>query len=153
MGFTKIGDLLNEERPREKMRSFGVKVLTDTELLAVILRSGGKNSSAIDLAREIIRKFGNIKNLVNIEINQLTEFNHIGIAKASCIKAACEIGLRTVESNNENILLIKKPEDVFWLLRKDLFDKQEEHLYMISLNPRNKLIAKDLITIGSVNEA
>ncbi len=148
-----IRDLNQNEKPREKLTKLGVSNLTDVELIALLLRSGGKNTSAIDLGRNLLDKFHGLSELAYVDLQQLTQIKFVGIAKASSLLATIEIGLRVQTSvQNEENPCIKRPEDAVNILKKDLFKKQKEHLYLISLNSRNKLIAKDLITVGTINE-
>ena len=147
-----IKDLENNEKPREKMAAHGPSTLSDSELLAIVLRSGGKDGSAIDLARKILKEFGGLKGLANSEIEQLTKIKDVGIAKATSVKAACEIALRIDNKMEIENSEIKKPEDVFSTVKKDTFARNKEQLFLLSLNSRNRLISKDLISIGTLNE-
>jgi DNA repair protein RadC len=134
------------------MVNFGAQALSDSELLAIILRSGGRQESAIQIAQQLLKNFGGFKELAETDIKQLINYKNIGVAKACAIKAACEISLRVSFSINTEKICINKPKDIFELLRKDFFNKKQEHLYMISMDSRNKLITKDLISVGTLNE-
>jgi DNA repair protein RadC len=147
-----LKDLNKKEKPREKLKSIGIKALTDEEIIALIIRSGGKNNSAIDVARKIINKFEGFKGILNAELEELTNFNNIGLAKACALKAACEITTRMESTHLQKNHEAQKPEDIYNILRKDLYGKEKEHLYIVSLNPRNRIIAKDLISVGTVNQ-
>lgn len=147
-----IKDLNKNEKPREKLSNKGISALTDEELLALVISSGGKNISAVDLSREILKTHGGLHSLVNLDLESLTSIKHINNAKASSILAACEIGLRICSKKGGNLNRINSPQDVFDLIRKDIFQKDKEHLFLLSLNTRNMLLAKDLISIGTVNE-
>lgn len=146
-----IKDLSINEKPRERLITNGVQTLTDEELLAIILRSGGKNLSVINLSREILKKFNGFKGLLNTELEQLTMFKNIGLAKATSIKAVCEVSLRMHQDKNTDTY-IKNPSDIYNLLKKELYAKTKEYLYLVSLNSKNKVISKDLISIGTVNQ-
>jgi DNA repair protein RadC len=148
-----IRDLNHDEKPREKMHKLGSSNLTDAELLAILLRSGGKGVSALELGSQLIKTFGGLRGLAGLGLNKLLEIKNIDLAKASAIKAAIEMGLRLDSEESNSPALIKKPEDIFRLVKKDLYKKAQEHLYVISLNARNKLVSRDLISIGTVNEA
>lgn len=147
----KIKDLNNNEKPRERLVYKGANALADYELLAILLHSGGTTESALELAQKILSKFGGFKGLINADIVQLQTFKNVGIAKASTIKASCEIALR-INTETETKIKIQKPEHIFKVLKKDLFEKTKEHFYVISLDTRNYLIAVDLVSIGTVNE-
>lgn len=147
-----IKDLNAEDKPRERMINFGAQALSDSELLAIILRSGGRQDSAIQIAQQLLKNSGGFKELAEADIKQLINYKNIGAAKACAIKAACEISLRVGFSVHTEKICINKPKDIFELLRKDFFNKKQEHLYMISMDSRNKLITKDLISVGTLNE-
>lgn len=148
----KIKDLQKEEKPREKMIEKGPDVLTDVELLAIIIRSGGKNNSATNLSRELILKFGNLKNVLTADITQLTSVKNIDIAKATSIKAVEEISKRFLTPLKEENIKIKSPKDVYDLIRKEILNKEEEYLFLICLDCRNRLISKEIISKGTINE-
>lgn len=150
----RIQDLNKDEKPREKLINLGPSVLTESELIALLLGTGGKQKSALDLARELLTKHDGIEGLADIPIEQLLAIKNISKAKACAIKAAMEIGLRvTSPASNLQKQEITKPSDVFSLLKKQIYKKNKEHLFLISLNSRNKLIATDLISLGTINEA
>ncbi|MBN1162236.1 DNA repair protein RadC [Patescibacteria group bacterium] len=146
-------NLLLKEHPREKLYKYGSSNLTDIELLAIILRHGGKRTSVLDLSRKIIKNFGGFKNLVDADLNELTSYKYIGKAKATSIKALTEIALRLNNPDTESSIQVNKPKDVYDLVRKDIFGKKKEYLFLISLDTKNNLISKDIVSIGTINEA
>ena len=150
----KIKDLQNEEKPREKLIDKGEDNLTDVELLSILLRAGGKTSSATNLSREILNKFSCFKDLFNADIKELMNFKYIGKAKATAIKAAGEIAKRYLCDKGKNInpIQIKTPQDAYFLVRKDILDKDQEYLFLLNLDSRGNLISKDLISKGLLNE-
>jgi DNA repair protein RadC len=148
----KIKDLQREERPREKMVEKGAEELTDIELISIILRSGGRNESVVDLSRQLIIRFKGLKGLLSADINELVIFNNLGIAKASSIKALEEISKRYIRPDYSKEYFVKTPKDVFNLIRKDLLNKEQEYLFLLSLDCRNRLLSKDLISKGTINE-
>src|SRR3989344_6942804 len=89
-----IRDLNQNEKPREKLAKFGISNLTDVELIALLLRSGGKDTSAIDLGRNLLDKFHGLSELAYVDLQQLLQIKFVDIAKASGLLAAVEIGLR-----------------------------------------------------------
>lgn len=147
-----IKDLGNNEKPRERLVNLGSHALSDSELLAIILQSGGKDESVLDLSRKLLVSFNGYKGLREASVEQLKVFKNIGMAKAVAIIAVCEIALRLNLSDEKEIKYVKFPKDAFNILKKDLFGKKREELYLISLDSRNKVIAKDRISIGTVNE-
>ena len=139
----KIKDLQKDEKPREKLQDKGPDSLTDVELIAVILRSGGKNESVMELSRELINAFKGIKGLLSADIEELIKFKNIDIAKATSIKALEEISKRYLDSDKTKGVHIKTPKDIFDLVRKEILNKDQEYLFLISLDTRNKLISKE----------
>lgn len=146
----RIRDLNKDEKPREKLIQQEAGALTNEELLAIILRSGGKGITAIELARNLLRELGGIRGLQKSDIKKLLEIKNINTAKATSLKAACEMGLR-ITSNTQSEVYIEDPKKAYELIKKDVFQKGKEYLYLLSLNSKNKLLAKDLISIGTVN--
>lgn len=139
-------------KPRERLMEYGTEALSEAELLAIILSSGGRGVSALDLSQHLLKNFDGFKGLVSSDIKQLVNFKGIGIAKACAIKASCEIALRLKTSVNTYNVVVSKPADVFEILKKDLYSKKNERLYLISLDLKNRIISKDLISIGTVSE-
>lgn len=147
-----IKDLNNQNKPRERLLEKGPSALSDIELLAVVLRSGGKGSSVTDLAASLLIKYKNVKSLLETDINSLLKHKYVGNTKATTLKAVSELGKRAYLSQKDAAIAVKKPEDAYKIIKKDLFGKKQEYLYLISLDSRKKLISKDLICIGSINE-
>ena len=147
-----IHDLANSEKPRERLVSIGPPSLSDSELLAIILRTGGRKVSVLELARRILLEFECFAGLAKTSLEQLTEIKYVGLAKAITIKAMCEIALRINLVGEERSSIRKTPEDIYRLLKKDLFGEGKEILYLVSLDSRNRVIAKDLISVGTVSE-
>jgi DNA repair protein RadC len=152
MTHLKIRDLLKSEKPREKLIDLGSGQLADIELLAIVIGTGGKDESALDVSRNLINNFGGLKEIISADIGELTSFKNIGASKAAAIKAAGEIGIRANTAQVKEHLEIKKPQDVYDLIKKDIYGKNKENLYLISLNTRNRVISKDLISTGTLNE-
>jgi DNA repair protein RadC len=148
----KLKDLNKNEMPRERLLQNGTGALSDSELLAIILGSGGKENSALQLASRILIEFGGFVGLLSTDIEQLKTIRDIGEAKATEIKAACEIAHRIRNTSQQDKTFINQPSDVAQYLKKEFFEKDREHLYLISLNSRRQVVSKDLISVGTVNE-
>ena len=148
----KIKDLQKDEKPREKLKNSGPDSLTDVELIAVILRSGGKDESVMELSRELLNVFKGIKGLLSADIEELIKFKNIDVAKATSIKALEEISKRYLNPDKKKEIRIRTPKDIFYLVRKEVLNKDQEYLFLISLDTRNKLISKDIISKGTLNE-
>ncbi len=147
-----IKDLDSNNKPRERLLEKGSEALSDIELLAIILRSGGPRLSVMDLSVSLLKRHKNLKALFESDVNQLVKEKYIGQTKAITIKAASELGKRAYLTQNDNNKLVKNPKEAFKIIKKDLYGKKQEYLYLLSLDSRKKLISKDLICIGSINE-
>jgi DNA repair protein RadC len=137
--------------PRERILKFGPESLSDTELLALVLGSGGRDMSVFKLSNYILRECSGLYGLSQISATKLQNLKYIGTAKTACLLSLTELALRITTPVRDIQQLITAPEHVFNLLRKDLFAKKRELLYLLSLDGRNKLIAKDLISLGTID--
>lgn len=149
-----IKNLPLSERPYEKLEMYGEKTLTDSELLAIILKTGNKGNTAVSLAQNIlsINKEGTIGLLQNVSLNELKRINGVGRVKAIQIKAVCELAKRMSKPLNLNIK-IEKPIDVANLLMEELRYEKKEIVKILILNTKN-IIQKILdIAIGTSSSA
>lgn len=147
-----LKDLKSDDKPRERLANLGPRALSNAELLAILLRTGGKGESALTLAGNILSKFEDFDGLINASLEQIRSIKNVGQAKAIEIKALCEIGLRIALEEKNGKREIKNPKDAFKLVRKNFYAKKKEELHLISLDSRQRVIAEDLISIGTVNE-
>jgi DNA repair protein RadC len=145
----KIKDLPNFERPREKLIEKGVKNLKEEELLAILLRTGRAGKSAMDIAKEILKKYPGRK-LLKMSYEDLIEIEGISDGKACTILAAVELVKRSLELKEETLPIIKSVEDV---VAQSVYmrDKKREYLMVIYLNARNEMIFKKPMFIGTLN--
>jgi len=143
----KIKDLPKIERPREKLIQYGSARLSNSELLAIILRSGKKGENVIDLANKILKKF-KAENLPAISFDELKVFPGLGPAKACEILACFELGKRLLKGKIAGLYL--KPEDI-WKELKDIRDHKKEHFVIFFLDSRNQEIKREVISVGSLN--
>lgn len=144
----KIKELNESSRPREKMIKNGITSLSNEELLAILLRCGNKNKSAIELSYEIIKKAGNIKNLFKLEYHELTKISGIKESKASIILASIELAKRAM-SFQEDKILYNKPENVYSLIRPLVAFEKTEVFYALYLNSECRLIKYEKISSGN----
>lgn len=152
MGYhTKMKDIPNEQRPRERLIREGSGVLSDAELLAIILRTGSADKSAMVLSAEILSRFSGFKNLVQAEVEELSSVKGMGLVKAAQLKAALEIGIRLARSTEELLPTIKGPDDAANLVMEEMRHYDREYFCALLLNTKNKVIAKKTISIGTLN--
>lgn len=148
----KIKEIPINERPREKLISNGVERLSDIELLAIILRTGNKDESALDLARKIIFSNSSLSDLQHITYNELLTFKGIGNSKATLIISMIEFCRRMYISKG-NKRQIKSAQDVFDYLKYETCNLKQEHLYVILLDTKSQIISHKAIFIGTLNKS
>jgi len=147
-----IKDMPSNERPRERLLLFGAKSLSNTELIAIILRIGYKNLSAIDLAKMILHDVNTLADLKQKTIHELSKIKGVGPTKAITLLAAIELGERVLKTNVDK-LQICSPNDVYQLLKYDMMNLKQEILYVLFLDVKTNLIAKKKIFVGSLNQS
>ena len=147
-----IKDMPSNERPRERLLLFGAKSLSNTELIAIILRIGYKNLSAIDLAKMILHDVNTLADLKQKTIHELSKIKGVGPTKAITLLAAIELGERVLKTNVDK-LQICSPNDVYQLLKYDMMNLKQEVLYVLFLDVKTNLIAKKKIFVGSLNQS
>lgn len=146
-----IKEIPHNERPRERFLKHPSDVITNHELIAIILRTGSKNESVIDLSKRILFNYKNLKELSNASIKELMEIKGIGKSKAVELKASFELGKRVYTENFEQKTKLHSPESIFLYLKDQLEMKTQEHLIAIYLNSKGELINKRTLFIGSLN--
>jgi DNA repair protein RadC len=150
MSFT-VHDLPRQERPRERLQKFGPEALSAQELLALVIGRGIPKKSVMNIAQELLAKFGNVRAISQATIEELSQIKGIGLAKAAQIKACFELGKREDLEPELINFDIKNPETVVKAIRSSIKDKVKEHFKLILLNPRNKIIGISTISIGTLN--
>lgn len=149
-----ISNWPKDDRPREKLLRNGEHTLSNSELLAILLRTGVKGQSAVALARRMLQKLKTFRNLSHTDLSHWKEFKGIGIAKIAQIKAAIEIGRRFRENElKENRIKIRSSNDVVNILMPRMRDLKTEIFKIVLLDAQNKII--DIIDAeeGTVNKA
>ena len=146
-----VRDLPRQERPRERLQRFGPEALSAQELLALVIGRGIPKKSVMNIAQELLTRFGNVKAISQATIEELSQIKGIGLAKAAQIKACFELGRREDLEPELKNFDIKDPEAVVKAIRASIKDKAKEHFKLILLNPRNKIIGISTISIGTLN--
>lgn len=142
-----IHDMARVERPREKMMRYGPEKLAEEELLAIMLRTGLKGKNALELAGELLRKFGRA-DLAKAGFAELKTAPGLGPARSCEILAAFELGRRYLNGKKAGIYL--KPRDI-WEELRDIRDQKKEHFVVFYLDTRNQEIKRDIVSIGTLN--
>jgi len=144
----------SDDRPREKLLQKGAGALSNSELLAILLRTGVKGNSAIDLARQIMDKFGTFRNMSHTDRRDWKEFKGMGPAKIAQINAALEIGRRFREDEVRPARQkIASAKDVVDVLMPQIRDLKTEVFKVVYLNSNNRIIEIGNAATGTVNQA
>jgi DNA repair protein RadC len=146
-----VRDLPRQERPRERLQKFGAEALSAQELLALVIGRGIPKKSVMNIAQELLTKFGNIRAISQATIEELSQIKGIGLAKAAQIKACFELGKREELEPELKDFDIKNPESVAKATSASIKEKAKEHFKLILLNPRNKIIGISTISVGTLN--
>ncbi|MBN2662731.1 MAG: DNA repair protein RadC [Bacteroidales bacterium] len=147
-----IKDWSVEDKPREKLLLKGINTLSDAELIAILIGSGNKELTAVDLAREILLdNNSNLNNLGKLSIEGLLKYKGIGQAKAVSIIAALELGKRRAKSEIIELKKINSPQNVFNYMYPLIGDLKHEEFWAIFLNQANKIIYSSKIGQGGIN--
>ena len=139
-----------EDRPREKLLKKGINSLTDSELIAIILSTGTRNMSALDLARTILMRKGGLEALSKASVSELVQINGIGTAKAISLVAAFELGRRKSQIQKEEVK-IQSSESVAAYLSPLLSELEQEVFYVLFLNRNHQIKAEREFFKGGVS--
>ena len=146
----RIHDLPKDERPRERLIKNGASTLSDSELLAIILRTGSRQENVINLSQRILKEY-NIKQLSQINLTQLMKVHGIKESKAAQIAACFEIARRLESFNDEDKQKISSPEDVYRRIYPKMREQKKELFIELCLDTKNRVIKEETISVGSLN--
>ncbi len=143
------------ERPRERLIANGPESLTDAELLALIIRTGDHAAglSAIDMGRELIREFGDLRNLSRASVSEICRIKGMGSAKASSIKAALELSNRRSSNTLASGERYTSPNQIFQYYHLRFRDRRKEYVLALLLDGKNRIIREVRISEGSLNQS
>jgi len=145
----KIKDLPKVDRPREKLVAKGAENLKDSELLAILFRTGKAGKNVIEIASQILSKHSK-KRLLQMTYQDLVKISGIDSAKATTLLAAFELTKRALEVNDTNLPIINNVKDAMAHLT-DIRDLKKEHFVVLYLNAKNQLVHKEIISMGTLN--
>lgn len=144
--------MAEDDRPREKLMLKGRHSLSDAELIAILIGSGSRNESAVQLSQRILRDYNNdLNKLAKLSVKELCEFKGIGEAKAITIAAALELGRRKKETGNSERVVIKSSQTAYEALKTHLSDLPHEEFWMLLLNRANAVLKAECISKGGIN--
>lgn len=146
-----IRDVPREERPRERVLKEGATVLSNHELLAILLRTGTKEESVLQLSQRLLHHFEGLRRLKEASIEELTEMKGIGDTKAVHIVAALELGRRISRLNVGEHTAIRSPEEGARFVMDDMRFLSQEHFVCLYLNTKNHVMHRQTVFVGSLN--
>jgi DNA repair protein RadC len=149
---TTIKDWPEGDRPREKLEHKGAGVLSEAELLAILIRTGNKGASALDLAKRLLSAGKTLRDVAQMTVHDFAEVG-IGKARATSIIAACELSRRFPSSMGKEKPVLHSPEDVAQIFVPKLRDLKHEEFWVLLLTSANSLIADKMITSGTLNSS
>lgn len=147
----KIRDVHEADRPRERLIRQGSASLSNQELLAILLRTGTKETSVLGLANQVLVDFEKLHALKHATFEEITSIKGIGEAKAVQLLAAIELGRRLSQKEADLEFTIRSPEDAAHYLMPEMSSLKQEHFVVLFLNTKNQIIHKQTIFIGSLN--
>jgi DNA repair protein RadC len=145
-----IRDLPAGERPRERMEQYGPEALSNSELLAIVLRVGSRGESAVRLGERLLSEFEGLAGIARARIPQLSALPGMGLAKAAQVKAAFELGKRLATSVDEARSVVRGAADVVALVREELRLREQECLAAVFLDARNQVLRMRILTVGTL---
>jgi DNA repair protein RadC len=146
-----IRDFPQDERPRERFISNGPESLSNHELIAILLRTGTKDESVLQLSNRLLTSFEGLRLLKAATLEEITSIKGIGQAKAIQILAAVEVGRRISNLNDNDRYVIRSPEDGANFVMNDMRFLSQEHFVCLYLNTKNQVLHKKTVFIGSLN--
>jgi DNA repair protein RadC len=147
----KIKDWAPEDRPREKLIAKGLSSLSDAELIAILIGSGTRNESAVELAKRILKNSNNnLNELGKLSMKDLMKEKGIGEARAISIVSALELGRRRNSSDTTTKLSVRSSRDVYEAIQPSIGDLPYEEFWVLYLNRSNKIIEKKKISQGGI---
>jgi DNA repair protein RadC len=146
----RIADMVEQDRPRERLARKGVGGLSDAELLALVVRSGAAGRSAVDVGAELLAAFGSLPALAVARPEELARATSIGAAKAAGLVAAFELGRRAATAADAR-RPIRGPTDIIAAVRTEIGDHRREEAFVIVVNAAHRVIKVERLTTGSAD--
>lgn len=144
-------DLPKDIRPRERLLREGPEVLSDIELLAILIRTGTNKGNALDISEKLLTKVGGLSQLIDSTVEEISAIHGIGQIKAAYIKAALELGKRLDRTPVLDKPKITSPRDVSNLLMAEMRRYDREYFKALCLNTKNQVISIETVSIGSLS--
>jgi DNA repair protein RadC len=146
-----IRDIPSSERPRERLVKYGAGALSTAELLAILLRGGVQGENVVNLAMRLLVQYGGLSGLAKSSASELEATRGVGPAKVTQIKAAFELGRRLLVESPDERPQIRSPADAANLLMLEMSLLDQEHLRLILLDTKNRVLEMPTVYIGNLN--
>lgn len=153
MDYRRLKDLPEDLLPRERLFQLGAEMLSNKEILAILLRTGLKGENVLDFAERLLTEAGGLAGLARMSVHDLTQLHGLGNAKASELKAALELGRRSVSSDPMTRPVVNSPQDIAHLVMEEMRYLDREHFRVVSLSTKNHVLGISAISIGSLNSS
>jgi DNA repair protein RadC len=151
MATLKIQELPEQDRPREKLAALGAAALTDSELIAILLRTGLPGANAVDVARQLLQRFGSLAVLARCTVAELAEIKGVGPAKAVQLAAAFGLAARLAREPFEKQPM-DAPAQIYGLLGAELQALHQESLRLVLLDTKLRLMRVEEVSMGTLTE-
>ena len=152
MSIYSISQLPEEERPRERLVRYGPEAMTIVELIALILGSGTKTFPVLQVAHEMVIRFGGLQQLAQATLSELCQVKGVGIAKAIQLKAAFHLGLRASQGVIAAKYRIENPLHAYHLVKEELEKETRELFIVILQDVKGYVICREIVAIGSLSQ-
>ncbi len=146
-------ELPEDIRPRERLLNEGAGALSDIELLAILVRTGSRETTALDLASMLMARFKSLRLLADATVEELSEVKGVGPAKACQIQAALELAKRISQFSGPQRPVIRSPDDAACLVMEEMRHLDREHFRALLLNTKNQVIGADKVSVGTLNSS
>jgi DNA repair protein RadC len=147
----RITDIVESDRPRERLAQLGAQALSNAELIAILLRVGVQGENAVQVGQRLLQDLGGLHGLHQASFSDVCAQHGLGEAKTAQIKAAIELGRRLAAQEPDERTVIHSPGDAAELVRYEMGALQQEHLRVILLDTRNRVLAIEKLYVGSLN--
>jgi DNA repair protein RadC len=147
----RITDLSASDRPRERLAELGPQALTNAELMAILLRVGIAGENSVQMGQRLLQDLGGLHGLHRATTAEISQQRGMGLAKAAQLKAAIELGMRIHALTPEERPAIHSPADAAAMVQFEMSALQQEHLRVINLDTRNRVINIEKLYVGSLN--
>ncbi len=149
----RISDMVEDDKPRERLASFGPAALSNSELIAILIRVGVKGESAIQVGNRLLKKYNGLRGLYRAPFSELQNEHGLGLAKSAQLKAAIELGRRLTLESPHDRPSIGSPKEAADLVLYEMSILEQEEFRVMLLDRRNKVMETNTLYIGSVSSS